>query len=151
MKPDEPDLDDLYQEILLDHNKNPRNFGDLPEANRSARGYYPLCGDQVELFLDVEGDRIEKISFKGSGCAIRRPRRVLTALLGKDVAEAGNYSASSTRCSRPPALAIPPIWANRGLRGVREFPCASVRRRLLRFRRPGVVAAVASMSLCANC
>lgn len=63
-------IEDLYQDIILDHNRNPRNFGPLAEANRSARGYNPLCGDKVEVQLRVDGDRIAAIGFQGSGCAI---------------------------------------------------------------------------------
>lgn len=63
-------IEDLYQDIILDHNRNPRNFGPLEQANRSARGYNPLCGDKVEVQLQVDGDRITAIGFQGSGCAI---------------------------------------------------------------------------------
>ena len=64
------DLRDLYQEVILDHNRRPRNFGPLPEANRRAEGHNPLCGDRVTVYLDVEGDRIRGVSFEGAGCAI---------------------------------------------------------------------------------
>ncbi|HLV01042.1 MAG TPA: SUF system NifU family Fe-S cluster assembly protein [Acidobacteriota bacterium] len=61
---------DLYQDIILDHNRRPRNFGELAEANRKAEGYNPLCGDKVTVFLKLEGDVIKDIRFKGAGCAI---------------------------------------------------------------------------------
>lgn len=61
---------DLYQEIILDHNRRPRNFGELAEANRRAEGHNPLCGDKVTIFLKLEGDVIKEIRFKGAGCAI---------------------------------------------------------------------------------
>jgi nitrogen fixation protein NifU and related proteins len=64
------ELRDLYQEVILDHNRRPRNFGPLPAANRQAEGYNPLCGDKVTVFLDVEDGRIHGIAFQGSGCAI---------------------------------------------------------------------------------
>jgi nitrogen fixation NifU-like protein len=64
------DLRELYQEVILDHNRRPRNFGALPAANRQAEGYNPLCGDKVTVFLDLEDDRIHGIAFQGSGCAI---------------------------------------------------------------------------------
>jgi nitrogen fixation NifU-like protein len=64
------DLRDLYQEVILDHNRRPRNFGPLPAANRRAEGHNPLCGDRVTVYLDVEGDRIRDVSFEGAGCAI---------------------------------------------------------------------------------
>ena len=64
------ELRDLYQEVLLDHHKRPRNFGKLPGANRRADGYNPLCGDKVTVYLLLEGDTIKDIAFEGSGCAI---------------------------------------------------------------------------------
>ena len=63
-------LDELYQEVILDHYKSPRNFGTLSDADRTARGDNPLCGDRVALFLKMKGDRIEDLRFKGMGCAI---------------------------------------------------------------------------------
>lgn len=64
-------LKDLYQEVILDHNKAPRNFGTLPDANRSAIGHNPLCGDQMTLYVHVgENGTIESIAFQGKGCAI---------------------------------------------------------------------------------
>jgi nitrogen fixation NifU-like protein len=65
------DMLDLYQEILLDHNRAPRNFGRLGDAARSAEGYNPLCGDKVTVYVDLgEDGRIQDISFEGAGCAI---------------------------------------------------------------------------------
>ena len=64
------DLDDLYQEVVLDHNKRPRNSGRLATANREADGYNPLCGDRITVYLEVEDDVITGISFEGTGCAI---------------------------------------------------------------------------------
>jgi nitrogen fixation NifU-like protein len=61
---------DLYQEIILDHSKHPRNRHAMAEANRQAEGYNPLCGDKLKLFLKVEGDKVVDASFEGSGCAI---------------------------------------------------------------------------------
>lgn len=66
------DLTDLYQEVILDHNRRPRNFGVLPDANRHAQGHNPLCGDRLTLAARLVGDRIEDIRFEGSGCAISR-------------------------------------------------------------------------------
>ena len=65
-------LHDLYQEILLEHNNKPRNFRKLEDANRQADGYNPLCGDQITLYLKVEGDIIADVAFQGVGCAISR-------------------------------------------------------------------------------
>ena len=64
------DLRDLYQEVILDHGKRPRNFQKLPEANRRAEGYNPLCGDRETVYLDIQGDRVRDVSFEGAGCAI---------------------------------------------------------------------------------
>jgi nitrogen fixation NifU-like protein len=64
-------LKDLYQEVILDHNRSPRNFGTLPDANRSAIGHNPLCGDQMTLYVHLaENGTIESIAFQGKGCAI---------------------------------------------------------------------------------
>lgn len=84
------DLRDLYQEVILDHNRAPRNFGKLPNANRESEGHNPLCGDRVSVSLHVEGDRIEGIAFQGSGCAISTASASLMteALKGRTVEEA---------------------------------------------------------------
>ncbi len=66
------DLGDLYQEVILDHNRMPRNFGELPGANRRAEGYNPLCGDRITIFVDLESDVVKNIRFLGSGCAISK-------------------------------------------------------------------------------
>jgi nitrogen fixation protein NifU and related proteins len=66
------DLDDLYQEVILDHNKSPRNFRVMTGANRKAEGYNPLCGDHVTVYLRLKDGLIEDISFQGSGCAISK-------------------------------------------------------------------------------
>jgi nitrogen fixation NifU-like protein len=66
------DLRDLYQEVILEHSKAPRNYRALPNANQKAEGYNPLCGDHFTVYLEVEGDSIRDISFEGSGCAISK-------------------------------------------------------------------------------
>jgi nitrogen fixation protein NifU and related proteins len=66
------ELSDLYQEVILDHNRRPRNFQKLESANRQAEGFNPLCGDQITVYLVLEGDLIKDISFQGSGCAISK-------------------------------------------------------------------------------
>ena len=66
------DLNDLYQQVILDHCKKPRNFHELPAATCSAQGFNPLCGDQLKLFLAMDGDTIKDISFTGSGCCISK-------------------------------------------------------------------------------
>ncbi|MGH7823926.1 MAG: Fe-S cluster assembly sulfur transfer protein SufU [Candidatus Binatia bacterium] len=84
------DLDELYQEVILDHNKSPRNFRTMENADRSAEGYNPLCGDQVNVYLKLEEGVIKDISFKGSGCAISKASASMmtAALKGKTEAEA---------------------------------------------------------------
>ena len=84
------DLRALYQEIILEHNKNPRNFRKLAEANRVLEGYNPLCGDHYTLYLKIINDTIVDISFEGSGCAISKASAsVMTTLLkGKTKSEA---------------------------------------------------------------
>jgi len=64
------DLMDLYQEVILDHNKTPRNFGPMEDADHVAEGNNPLCGDQLRLYIKMDGERVEQIRFEGSGCAI---------------------------------------------------------------------------------
>jgi nitrogen fixation protein NifU and related proteins len=84
------DLRDLYQEVILDHNRRPRNFGTLSEANRHADGHNPLCGDRVTVHVDVENGVIQGVAFEGAGCAISRASASLMtdAVKGKPVAEA---------------------------------------------------------------
>lgn len=65
-------LGDLYQQVILDHSKSPRNFRALPGATATARGQNPLCGDQVEVFVRLDGERISDVGFQGSGCAISK-------------------------------------------------------------------------------
>ena len=64
------ELQDLYQELILDHGRRPRNFKALDNATRSAEGYNPLCGDIVKVYVQMDGDNVKDISFEGSGCAI---------------------------------------------------------------------------------
>ena len=84
------ELDELYQEVILDHNKSPRNFRAIVDADRRAEGYNPLCGDQVTIYLKLEEGKIKDISFQGSGCAISKASAsLMTAeLKGKSAAEA---------------------------------------------------------------
>ncbi len=84
------DLQDLYQETIVDHSKRPRNFRRLEEATCNAEGYNPLCGDKVKIYVRVDGDRVSEISFEGSGCAISTASASLLTetLKGKTRAEA---------------------------------------------------------------
>ncbi len=84
------DLRDLYQEVILEHSKAPRNFHDLADANHKAEGFNPLCGDQFTVYLHMDGDSIRDISFQGAGCAISKASAsMMTQLVkGKSRAEA---------------------------------------------------------------
>jgi len=84
------DLDDLYQQVILDHSRSPRNYGPLPGAERHAQGKNPLCGDQVTVHLKMDGDRIEDIRFEGTGCAIAKASAsvMTTTLKGRTRREA---------------------------------------------------------------
>jgi nitrogen fixation NifU-like protein len=84
------DLRELYQEVILDHNRRPRNFGPLEQANREAKGDNPLCGDKVTIFLDLQDGRIADIAFQGRGCAISMASASLMTEIvkGKSVADA---------------------------------------------------------------
>jgi nitrogen fixation NifU-like protein len=83
------DLRELYQELIIDHSKRPRNFKVLETADRKAEGYNPLCGDKVTVFLELEDERVKNASFQGSGCAISTASAsVMTeSVKGKTLAE----------------------------------------------------------------
>jgi nitrogen fixation NifU-like protein len=66
------ELSDLYQEVILEHNKNPRNFREISDADRMADGNNPLCGDALRVYVSMDGDMVSDVSFKGSGCAISK-------------------------------------------------------------------------------
>lgn len=85
-----PDLRELYQQVILDHHKKPRNFRKLSHANRHAEGFNPLCGDKINLYLEVEGGVVKDIAFEGSGCAISTASASMMteALKGRTEAEA---------------------------------------------------------------
>jgi nitrogen fixation protein NifU and related proteins len=84
------ELSELYQQVILDHNKKPRNFHKLENANRSAEGFNPLCGDHLNVYLHVENDQVQDVSFEGSGCAISKASASMMtqAVKGKTTAEA---------------------------------------------------------------
>ena len=83
------DLRDLYQEVILDHNKRPRNFGQLAAADRTSEGFNPLCGDKLTLQLTLDGDVIRNVAFDGSGCAISKASASLMteSVKGKTIGE----------------------------------------------------------------
>jgi len=84
------ELNELYQQVILDHNKKPRNFKRLETATREQEGYNPLCGDQITLYLEMDGDMIKDVGFQGSGCAISKASASMmtAAVKGKSKAEA---------------------------------------------------------------
>ena len=90
MNPGDADLQDLYQEVILDHNKRPRNFGKPRGANAHSEGYNPLCGDAITIHVTLEDDRIRDIGFEGSGCAVSKASASMMteALKGKTLDEA---------------------------------------------------------------
>lgn len=129
------DLSDLYQEVILDHNKKPRNFRKLEGATRTVEGVNPLCGDQLTLYVDLQGDRIADITFQGSGCAISRASAsIMTdSLKGKTTAEAEALFEEVHRMltsDRNAEIGTEGLGKLAVLSGVREFPtrvkCASL-------------------------
>ena len=84
------DLRELYQQVILDHNRNPRNFKELPNATRKVEGYNPLCGDHYTVFLQLDDDTIRDVSFTGNGCAISKASASVmsSTVKGKKRAEA---------------------------------------------------------------
>ena len=84
------ELQELYQQVIIDHNHNPRNFHKIIHPSHSAKGHNPLCGDKLDIFLIIKNDIISEVSFTGSGCAISKASSSLMteALLGKTVTEA---------------------------------------------------------------
>jgi nitrogen fixation NifU-like protein len=127
------DLKDLYRDVILDHNKRPRNFGRLAPPARSARGHNPLCGDQLTVYADVAGGSVDQVRFEGTGCAISVASASLMteAVTGKSTAEVEQLFTRMhellTRQDAPPAGELGKLAA---LSGVREFParvkCASL-------------------------
>ncbi len=127
------DLTDLYQEVILDHNRRPRNFRRIEAPSHHAEGYNPLCGDRLELYVQVTGDVITDIAFEGSGCAISKASASLMtdAVKGKTVAEADSLFRRFHRVvTTPPDQPVEDLGKLSVLAGVREFPvrvkCASL-------------------------
>ena len=120
------ELRELYQQVILDHNKNPKNFGKIEGANRTAEGYNPLCGDRIDLFLHVEDDVIKDISFQGNGCAISKSSAsvMTTVLKGKPVAEAEQLFRKFQKLitGEAEALDMDELGKLAIFAGVREFP-----------------------------
>lgn len=128
-------LDALYQEVILDHNRRPRNFHPMEHATCSADGKNPNCGDQLTVWLKVEGDRVSDISFQGMGCAISKASASMMteAVKGKSPADAVRLYEKLHRLvtGEDPALAKDKeLGSLRALGGVSRFPmrvkCASL-------------------------
>jgi len=126
------DLRDLYQEVVLDHSKAPRNFHALEHASGDAQGFNPLCGDQVHVWVQLDGDQVKDVSFTGNGCAISKASASMMtqAVKGKSKAETAALFAAFHRLvtgggEDPEALGKLAVFA-----GVSEFPvrvkCASL-------------------------
>jgi nitrogen fixation NifU-like protein len=129
------ELRELYQEVILDHNRRPRNFRTLDGANRRAEGFNPLCGDRLVLYLRIDGDRITDASFQGSGCAISKASASMMtdAVKGKTLAEADRLFEQFHAMVTAPAdvtVELEPLGKLAAFSGVREFPvrvkCASL-------------------------
>ena len=118
------DLTDLYQSVILDHNRRPRNRGKLPTANRVAHGDNPSCGDQCTVYLRLDGDRINEITFEGSGCAISQASSSLMTLnlKGKTVAEAEAIYADVHKLVTTGKVDEDNLSDLAALAGVHQFP-----------------------------
>jgi nitrogen fixation NifU-like protein len=127
------DLTELYQEVILDHNRRPRNFRTIDDASRTQQGFNPLCGDRLTLYVKLEGDVIRDVAFQGSGCAISKASASLMteALKGKTLAEArSTFDRFHDMVTSSPDVPAPDLGKLSVLAGVREFPtrvkCASL-------------------------
>lgn len=127
------DLSELYQEVILDHNKRPRNFRAIESPTHRAEGYNPLCGDRLSLFVKVDGDIITDVAFQGTGCAISKASASLMtdAVKGHTVGEARElFERFRNVVTTPPDQPVEDLGKLSVLAGVREFPvrvkCASL-------------------------
>lgn len=129
------DLRDLYQEVILDHNKRPRNYGEMAEPSHTSKGHNPLCGDRLTLFLRIDREHIADVSFVGSGCAISKASASLMtdAIRGKSVEEASALFDRVQHMVTAPMdtpLEDEALGKLAVLGGIREFPsrvkCASL-------------------------
>jgi nitrogen fixation NifU-like protein len=127
------DLSDLYQEVILDHNKRPRNFRTIENASHRAEGHNPLCGDRLSLFVTVDAGVVIDIAFQGSGCAISRASASLMtdSVKGRPLDEVrGIFERFHRMVTTPPDEDVEDLGKLSVLAGVRQFPvrvkCASL-------------------------
>jgi nitrogen fixation NifU-like protein len=127
------DLKELYRDVILDHNRQPRNFGRLDPSDAHADGHNPLCGDRLTVSLRMQGDRIDDVRFEGSGCAISTASASLMteAVKGKDKATVGQlFEKIHALLTQQDAMADSSLGKLAALSGVREYParvkCASL-------------------------
>lgn len=120
------DLKDLYQEVIIDHNRQPRNFHAMAGASSSAEGFNPLCGDRLTVFLKLDGERIEDLSFEGAGCAISVASASLMTeeLKGRTRAEAEAVFERFHHLvtDREAPIDLEALGKLAALAGVREYP-----------------------------
>ncbi len=147
------DVSDLYQQVILDHNRKPRNFRVIEGAARKQEGFNPLCGDQLVVYLDVDDDVIKDVAFQGSGCAISKAAASMmtTAVKGKTRAEAETLFDEFHKMVRgelDPELESNHLGRLSIFAGVREFPvrvkCASLSWHTLRAALEGAERAVST-------
>ena len=130
-------LRELYQEVILDHSKKPRNFREMADATRKSDGYNPLCGDKATVYVKLDGDTIADVSFKGAGCSISTASASMMtdALKGKTTAEAEAlferfHTLVTSDPSKASENAAPELGKLAVFSGVCEFPvrvkCASL-------------------------
>jgi len=120
------DLRELYQQVILDHNKNPRNFHEMPDATSHVEGYNPLCGDHYTVFLKVDGETIQDVSFTGNGCAISKASASVmsSTLKGKSREEASRLFDTFHKLVTGDASGLSAADLGRlaAFSGVSEFP-----------------------------
>lgn len=120
------DLRDLYQEVIFDHNRNPRNFHVMENANRTVEGFNPLCGDRLTLYLNIRDGIIEDASFQGSGCAISTASvSLMTEMIkGKSEAEAQKMFETFHKITtgKDDSVKFEELGKLRVLAGVRDYP-----------------------------
>lgn len=146
------ELGDLYQQLIIDHNRNPRNFRRVENANREAHGDNPLCGDRIQLYLRIEGDTVSEIGFQGAGCAISQSSASLMtqAVQGKTTQQAEELFRAFHEMVAGPGETAGDFRGSLGklaaFAGVRAFParvkCANLPWHTLRAALQGATEAV---------